>query len=79
MLPLILCAPERYHAIFRDVSKNPNLLSEGIMLNPDAVVTAEFLDHQRQARSPDNRLDSAWFGTGAAIKEKALKEALLLL
>src|SRR5688572_15176403 len=37
MLPLILCAPERYHAIFRDVSKNPNLMGEGIMLNPDAV------------------------------------------
>jgi hypothetical protein len=37
MLPLILCAPERYHATFHDVSKNPNLLAEGIMLNPDAV------------------------------------------
>lgn len=39
----------------------------------------QFIDHDRQARSPDNRLDSAWFGTGAAVKAKALEEALHLL
>ena len=38
----------------------------------------ELVDHHRRARSVDNRLDSAWFGTGAAIKQRALNEALLL-
>lgn len=39
----------------------------------------EFVDHERRARSTDYRLDSAWFGQGAAIKERALKQALLLV
>lgn len=36
----------------------------------------QFVDHERRARSRDNRLDSAWFGQGAALKNKALEEAL---
>ncbi len=39
----------------------------------------EFVDHERRALNPDNRLDSAWFGQGAAIKQKALDEALLMI
>ena len=39
----------------------------------------QFVDHERRARSQDNRLDSAWFGQGAALKKKALDEALLLV
>ena len=38
----------------------------------------QFIDHERRARSPDNRLDSAWFGIGALIKQKALDEAIKL-
>jgi phage/plasmid-like protein (TIGR03299 family) len=38
----------------------------------------EFIDHERRARSQDYRLDSAWFGAGAAIKQKALEQAKLL-
>ena len=38
----------------------------------------EFVDHERRL-NPDNRLDSAWFGQGAAIKQKALDEALLMI
>jgi hypothetical protein len=38
----------------------------------------EFVDHERKARSVDNRLDSAWFGQGASIKQKALEQALLM-
>ena len=38
----------------------------------------QFIDHERRARSPDNRLDSAWFGIGALIKQRALDEALKL-
>lgn len=38
----------------------------------------EFVDHERRARNTDYRLDSAWFGQGANLKQKALDEALLL-
>lgn len=39
----------------------------------------EFVDHQRRARSAGRRLDSAWFGQGAALKQKALEQASLLV
>ena len=38
----------------------------------------EFVDHERRARSVDHRLESAWFGQGASIKQKALEQALLM-
>ncbi|OHU98951.1 hypothetical protein BLA34_18380 [Ralstonia solanacearum] len=39
----------------------------------------EFVDHHRRARSEDHRRDSAWFGSGAALKAKAWDEALRLV
>ena len=39
----------------------------------------EFVDHERRARSADYRLDSAWFGQGAALKQKALEQATALV
>ena len=39
----------------------------------------EYVDHHRRARSQDTRLDSAWFGPGAALKERAFTEALKLV
>jgi phage/plasmid-like protein (TIGR03299 family) len=39
----------------------------------------QFVDHERQARSTDNRLESAWFGTGAALKQKALDQAMQMV
>lgn len=39
----------------------------------------EFVDHERRARSTDYRLDSAWFGTGANLKNDALEQALALV
>jgi len=39
----------------------------------------EFVDHHRRARSNDHRLDAAWFGQGAALKQKAWDEALTLV
>lgn len=38
----------------------------------------EYVDHKRRARSTDHRLESAWFGQGAALKQKALEQALLM-
>ncbi len=39
----------------------------------------EYVDHHRRARSQDYRLDSAWFGQGAQLKQRALDTALSLL
>lgn len=38
----------------------------------------EFVDHERKARNQDYRMDSAWFGAGAALKQRALDYALQL-
>jgi hypothetical protein len=43
-LPLMLAALPEYHEPFRRVSHNPNLMGDGIMLNPDALA----LDELRQ-------------------------------
>lgn len=39
----------------------------------------EYVDHERRARSTEYRIDSAWFGQGAAIKQRALDTALQLV
>ena len=39
----------------------------------------EFVDHERRARSPEYRLDSAWFGQGASLKQRALDQAIELV
>ena len=39
----------------------------------------EFVDHERRAMSQDYRLDSAWFGAGAAIKQRGLEQALRMV
>ncbi|NUF37576.1 DUF932 domain-containing protein [Acinetobacter lactucae] len=36
----------------------------------------EFVDHERRAMSRDHRLNSAWFGMGANIKQRGLEQAL---
>ncbi len=38
----------------------------------------EYVDHERRARSTEYRMDSAWFGQGAALKQRALQAALQL-
>ncbi|WP_019139877.1 DUF932 domain-containing protein [Noviherbaspirillum massiliense] len=43
----------------------------------NAVTT--YVDHERRAKSTDHRLDSAWFGQGARLKQRALDHALLLV
>ncbi|PYC19386.1 hypothetical protein DMO17_19485, partial [Aquipseudomonas alcaligenes] len=39
----------------------------------------EYVDHERRARSNEYRMDSAWFGQGAQIKQRALDAALRLV
>ena len=38
----------------------------------------EFVDHEKRARSQEFRIDSAWFGQGASLKQRALEYALQL-
>ena len=39
----------------------------------------EYVDHERRARSTDHRLDSAWFGAGAQLKDKAFHQLMDLV
>ena len=39
----------------------------------------EFADHERLAMSTDHRLDSAWFGAGANLKQRGLEQALTMV
>ncbi len=39
----------------------------------------EFADHERRAMSQDHRLDSAWFGAGAGLKQRGLEKALRMI
>lgn len=39
----------------------------------------EFIDHERRAMSTDHRLDSAWFGAGAGLKQRGLEQALRMV
>jgi phage/plasmid-like protein (TIGR03299 family) len=39
----------------------------------------EYVDHEKRARNHDFRLDSAWFGQGARLKQRALEVSLEML
>jgi phage/plasmid-like protein (TIGR03299 family) len=39
----------------------------------------EYVDHHRRARSEGHRLDAAWFGAGATIKQRAWDEIMKLI
>lgn len=39
----------------------------------------EYVDHERRARNSEYRMDTAWFGQGAVIKQRALDVALRLV
>lgn len=40
-LPLVLAALPEYHGVFRSISRNPFLMSEGIKIDPDSASTDE--------------------------------------
>jgi phage/plasmid-like protein (TIGR03299 family) len=39
----------------------------------------EYVDHEKRSKTVDHRLESAWFGQGATLKQKALDQALLMI
>jgi hypothetical protein len=54
-------------------------LYSGKGMGAELASSAEFIDHRRRSRGDDSRRDSAWFGQGAALKQKAWDEALKLV
>lgn len=58
--------------LFGGAGKGANI--EGVRGTAWGLVNAftEYADHHSRARSQDNRLDSAWFGAGADLKQRAV-------
>lgn len=80
--PTVQAQQTNRHAISKAISlfegkgKGGNLASgKGTAWGLLNAVT-EFVDHEKRARSTDHRMDSAWFGQGAALKQRALHAAL---
>lgn len=72
-------AKNKVLSLFNGHGKGADLLSSKNTAFGLLNAVTEFVDHERKARGADYRLDSAWFGQGANIKEKAFNEALFLV
>jgi phage/plasmid-like protein (TIGR03299 family) len=68
----------RVFDLFAGAGMGANLVSANDTAWGLLNAVTQFVDHERRARCVDNRLDSAWFGTGAYLKQKALEQALIL-
>jgi len=72
-------ALKQIHDLYQGQGRGAHLASShGTAFGLLNAVT-EFVDHKRRARSTDYRLDSAWFGPGAQLKQSALDEAIALV
>ncbi|MBK9160408.1 MAG: DUF932 domain-containing protein [Nitrosomonadales bacterium] len=71
-------APNRVFDLYAGAGKGADLAAANDTAWGLLNAVTQFVDHERRARSTDNRLDSAWFGQGAAIKQRALEQALAL-
>lgn len=69
---------QNVYALFSGRGKGSDLSSSAGTVWGLLNAVTEQIDHHRRARSQDHRLDSAWFGQGAAIKAKAFQEAMKL-
>lgn len=78
---LVKQAVDRAHAdnvfqLFMGKARGADLAGQTAWGLVNAVT--EYVDHGKRARGQGNRLDSAWFGEGANIKQRAWDEAQLL-
>jgi phage/plasmid-like protein (TIGR03299 family) len=72
-------ALKRVQSLYEGAGKGAELASsQGTAWGLLNAVT-EFVDHEKRARSQDHRLESAWFGPGAVLKQRALDKALQLV
>lgn len=69
---------KRMFELYKGAGKGSNLASsDGTAWGLVNSVT-QFIDHERNTKTVDNRLDYAWFGGGSNIKQRAWEEALKL-
>lgn len=68
-LPLMLVALPEHHTLFRSVSHNPQLLAEGLRIDPDAVTTSQLREMAWRAIEPQylERLAALVDAFGAAL------------
>jgi phage/plasmid-like protein (TIGR03299 family) len=72
-------ALKRAQALYEGEAKGADLPSaQGTAWGLLNAVT-QYVDHERRARSQDHRVDSAWFGQGAQLKQRALDHALQMV
>ena len=71
-------ALRKVHELYESGGRGAKLVSANGTAWGLLNAVTQFVDHERRARSQDYRLDSAWFGQGAAIKGKAYQEAMKL-
>ncbi|AIY39901.1 Mycobacteriophage Barnyard protein gp56 [Collimonas arenae] len=72
-------AMKRVQALYEGHGKGAELASSKATAFGLLNSVTEYVDHERRARSTDHRLESAWFGPGATLKQKALEQALLMV
>jgi phage/plasmid-like protein (TIGR03299 family) len=72
-------ALQSVHSLFAGAGKGAELAAASGTVWGLLNAVTEYVDHDRRARSQDYRLDSAWFGQGAAIKGRALERAVALI
>jgi hypothetical protein len=75
-LPLVLAALPEHHHLFREVSHNPQLVAEGIRVNPGALAVGELRDRAWQVMKPHHDARLAALGDEfAPARARALGSA----
>jgi phage/plasmid-like protein (TIGR03299 family) len=72
-------ALKRVQALYEGAGKGADLVSTQATAWGLLNAVTQFVDHERRARSQDHRLDSAWFGQGAVLKQRALDQAMQMV
>jgi phage/plasmid-like protein (TIGR03299 family) len=72
-------ALKRVQALYAGEGKGADLASAQDTAWGLLNAVTQYVDHERRARSQDHRVDSAWFGQGAVLKQRALDHALQMV
>lgn len=72
-------AAQKVHALYEGGGKGSGLSSANGTAWGLLNSVTEYVDHHRRSHSRDHRQDAAWFGQGAALKQRAWEETLKLV